>query len=85
MWPVRRMGSIPAVSLRVHVVHLAWASTSPVPPSRTMHAVLPHTALTPAAGALSTDGELARRELSPTGTFGTRPLRHEWSGLGYLV
>ena len=45
MWPVRRMGSIPAVSLRVHVVHLAWASTSPVPPSRTVHAVLPHTAL----------------------------------------
>ena len=25
------MGSVPAVSLRVHVVHLAWASTSPVP------------------------------------------------------
>ena len=52
MSPVRRVGSVPAVSRRVHVFHLAWASRSPVPPSRTVRAVLPHTALPQAVGQL---------------------------------
>lgn len=41
------MGSVPLVSRRVRVFHLAWVSTVPAAPYQTVHAVFLHTASRP--------------------------------------